>query len=654
MIIVISTLILFTFFNKLSDLIDLKIVNPLHFEEELFGVSQVHAQETKADYPVHPGFPIIYDRWTERASATIADINNDGKMEILLPTYDGRIYVWNSSGIALTGFPITTDSQIRGHLTLGDLNKDGDLEIAAGLDSPSNGVAPKVGIWNPNGTAYTGWPMTTSCAVSNIYCNISSIVMSDVDKDSNVEVIAATNNRIIPQDPSRIAPNLYIWESNGSLMAGWPNADDTDTAIIGQIAVGDFNGDSYPDIVTGRDRNRLFAFNRFGNNLNNNWPHFVWYPYDANDWTDDQIEFPRSSPALADLNQDGNLEYIVPGHRREANSSTYTYPELLVYNADGTRLAGWGLPAQGYSLGWVSNTTRMIEAPAIADLNGDGKPEIILATQDGYVRAYTAEKQMLWEYNYYQGRQVHASEVVVGDVDGDGKYEVVFGTFWLNLVTKGNVGIYILNHDGSENAKILLNSVGISNTPALGDLDGDGRIEIAAATYDGSLHVWDTPGQALPERLPWPMARHDLQRTGLYKDLSPSFSQSYKQASSSSAIVGETVTYTIRLIRTGAELDDNIILTDSVPSGMTYVANSLSASAGVVDASGAPNLRWTGTGYLFDLNQVTITYQARVTTDNPTPLKNTATLNAGSAGEYHFSSTIIANGYKFYLAVIRR
>ncbi len=616
------------------------------------GLGSVLAQ-TPASYPVHSGFPIIYDRWTERTSATIADINNDGKMEILLPTYDGRIFAFNASGATLSGFPIITGAQIRGYLTLGDLNKDGDLEIAAGLDSPNSGVAPRVGIWNPNGTAYTGWPKTTDCASSGISCNISAIVMSDVDKDSYLEVIAATNNRIIPSDPFRGAPNLYLWESNGNLMSGWPKSDDQDTAIIGQIAVGDLSGDTYPDIVTGRDYNRLFAFNRSGANLNN-WPHHVWYPYDRNIWTDDQIEFPRSSPALADLNQDGYLEYIIPGHRRGASSSTYSYPELLVYNANATRFSGWETPAQGSSLNWVSNTTRMIEAPAIADLNGDGKPEIILATQDGYVRAYNAEKQKLWEYNYYQGSQVHTSEVVVGDVDGDGKYEVVFGTFWLNLVTKGNVGIYILNHDGTENAKLLLNSIGISNTPSLGDLDGDGLIEIAAATYDGYLYVWDTPGLALPERLPWPMARHDLQRTGMYKDISPSFSQSSKRTSTSNAIVGETVTYTIQLVRTGSTLVDTITLTDLVPSGLSYVPGSLSSTAGMVDASDAPRLRWTGAGSLFDQGQVTITYRAIVTTIIPTGIKNTATLDARSAGEYHFSSTLIANGKIFYLPIIHR
>lgn len=608
-----------------------------------------------ADFTNHPGFPINYDRWTDRASVTIADINNDGINELLLPTYDGYIYAWNPNGQLLSGFPISNVGwQISGRLTLGDLNHNGDLEIAAGLDSPSIGVGSKISIWRPNGQILPGWPKTTVCSRIDQYCNVSSIMMADLDKDSNLEIIASTTNRdLTSSDPSKVVPNLYVWKSNGELASGdWPSEDDHNVAIIGQMAVGDINGDTYPDIVVGRDYNRLFAFNRFGTNLNG-WPHYVWYPYDLNNWNDDQIEFPRSSPALADLDLDGDLEYIIPGHRRDVNSTTYENTDLLVYNSNATRFSGWELPASGANL-IGSNSTRMIEAPAIADLTGDNKPEIILAGQDGYIRVYTTAKQLLWSYDYAQGNDIHASETVIGDVDGDGWNDVVFGTFAVALGNIGPVGVYILNHNGVplQGTPIWVPSPGISNSPALGDLDGDGLIEIAAATYNGWVYVWDTDGSSEPSNLPWPMPRHDLQRSGLYQDLLPDFSQSQKVGSIPNAMSGESVTFTLNLVNTGAPVDDLLHLTDQIPSGLTYVPGSLHATSGTIIDNQLPLIEWNGS--MSNQNPIDIWYDVIVTRATPGTITNSAILTVESDGRYFLNYTLIVNGTNLYLPNIMR
>jgi uncharacterized repeat protein (TIGR01451 family) len=601
-------------------------------------------------YPNHAPFPINYDEWTEKASVTIADINRDGSFELLVPTYEGKIYAWSASGMLLPNFPITTGSRIRGRLALGDLNHDGDLEIAAGLDSASLGVAPRISIWHPNGEPLTGWPQTTYCSQLNQYCTVASIVFADLDNDSNLEVIAATTNRdLTSYDPSRYVPNLYVWKSSGTLAPGsWPNEDDHNTAIIGQIAVGDLNGDTYPDIVTGRDYNRLFAFDRLGGNLNG-WPHFVWYPYDANDWTDDQIEFARSSPALADLDNDGDLEYIVPGHRRKADGTIYFESELLIYTAAAARWNGWALPASG--IDFVSNnTTKMIEAPSIGDLTGDKHPEIILATQDGYVRAYTAEKQLLWAYNFALGREIHAGEAVIGDVDGDGWNEVVFGTFAVNMVKTEQVGIYILDHNGIPKPGTPLwvsNSEGISSTPSLGDLDSDGLIEIAAATYNGWAYVWDAPAEALPGRLPWPMPRHDLQRTGRYINPQPEYAQSTITASDITPMSGETITFAIQLIQSGTPADEALQVTDILPADLTYVPGSLAATVGTTDDSQAPTLQWSGV--LLDVSRGTITFSATVEIGASGKITNSVWFTATSIDQFSRSITMIVNGLDAYL-----
>ena len=52
--------------------------------------------------------------------------------------------------------------------------------------------------------------------------------------------------------------------------------------------------------------------------------------------------------------------------------------------------------------------------------------------------------------------------------------------------------------------------------PAVGDVDGDGRLEVVAVTRDGYLWVWHTPTRAGASALVWPSFSHDLRNTGRY------------------------------------------------------------------------------------------------------------------------------------------
>ena len=507
-----------------DDILELNNLNPIQIRDP----ADILAINTLDAYPIHPGYPIDLARWIEKAPVTIADINGDGSNEMLLPTYNegtpypGKIYAWDNNGNMLPGFPISTDGHLRGRLALGDLNEDGKLEIAGEVKSFNLDIGAKVYIWKSDGTILPGWPQETACYQDNQYCGVQSIVISDIDGDSDLEVIAGTDNRHLTYDPADYIPNLYVWHSNGQPVAGnWPSEDERHCAIIGALAVGDLDGNGSVDIVTGRDYFRLFAYDNQGNDLPG-WPRYVFWPYDSGDLDNDKISFGRSAVTLADLNQDGILEYVVDGLRSYSGTETFYNDDLLVYGSDGQRWQGWDLPATGYGL-LAGKSYRMLQAPAIGDMNGDSLPDIVVTQQDGWARAYTAQKQLLWEFNYAQGQIIYATEPIIGDVNGDGWNEVLFGTFDIDFHSPGPLGVYILDHNGvplaGADPLVVATDIGVSGAPTLADLDGDGNIEITAVTWRGKIYVWDAPGQALPARMPWPMARHDLQRTGYYTEL---------------------------------------------------------------------------------------------------------------------------------------
>ena len=49
-----------------------------------------------------------------------------------------------------------------------------------------------------------------------------------------------------------------------------------------------------------------------------------------------------------------------------------------------------------------------------------------------------------------------------------------------------------------------------------GDINNNGLIDLFAIDNIGNIYLWEFTGQATPQALQWPMARHDAQNTGKY------------------------------------------------------------------------------------------------------------------------------------------
>src|SRR5262249_11451543 len=154
----------------------------------------------------------------------------------------------------------------------------------------------------------------------------------------------------------------------------------------------------------------------------------------------------------------------------------------------------------------------------IANLIGDPKPEIVATLNDGYVYAYASDGSLVWKYNALNGKD-HAflSEPVIADLNDDGRPEVIFGTYSL----EANGGhLIILDNTGSQLFDVELpnqgmngNGIGIPAAPTVGDLDGDGQLEIAVLTFDHGVDVFTVPGSKT-QCMPWPTGRGNYLRNG--------------------------------------------------------------------------------------------------------------------------------------------
>jgi hypothetical protein len=161
-----------------------------------------------------------------------------------------------------------------------------------------------------------------------------------------------------------------------------------------------------------------------------------------------------------------------------------------------------------------------VPAAATIDLQGDEKPEIVVSLNDEHMYAFDAAGKQIWKFNYSLGKPImYASEATIADLNQDGSPEVLFSTFG-DPDVQDSGHLFILAADGTQLHDVPLpnpghngNGNGAPAAPAVGDLDGDGVLEIFVQTFEHGMDIFKVPGSAT-NCLLWPTARGGPLRMG--------------------------------------------------------------------------------------------------------------------------------------------
>ena len=381
-------------------------------------------------------------KWSRGAGASpvLADFDHDGKPEVVQAAFDGNVYVWKADGTLLPGWPVMVHSKhsnaynrIVSTPAVADFNGDGVQDIVIGSNEEVGGgggsgnyfLIDGRGRNTPGGSAYfPNWPVViTSLQLFPLVAEgtDSAPAIADFTGGGHPEVLVQGNAAppyVFPADPGRQAnlfsdpPNrLPVYHTDAGTQVGFDP-----TAIFGPGTKA-----STPDTF---------------------FPMF-------------------SHPAIGDVDEDGVPDVIMSGGSlslagslaSQASGANTKAQQLLAMFSGATGHMTYGSPMPLEDFTFLVNQT-------IADISGDGYPEVIVGTGGYFMHALDA------------------------------------------------CGCEAQNWPKFTNSWIIA-------TTAVGDITGDHGIEVVGGTRDGNLYAWHTKGKDTGV-IQWESFHHDNANTGNY------------------------------------------------------------------------------------------------------------------------------------------
>jgi FG-GAP-like repeat len=448
-------------------------------------------------------------------SIVAADVNGDGKLDLVAATQNNGVFVLFGNGDgsfqAPANYSYARTSGCCTGLAVADLNADGKPDLALVVN---DGMS----ILLNNGNGTFGAATYYASGVSGSSPG-GGIAIGDLNGDKKPDVVISNEN---------LGVIVYLNQGSGTFaVKGTVNG-----ALVGgtnNVVLADINNNKKLDIIIPDSFGDVFTFYGKGNGTFTAGPA---YPLQA------QNNGGNSLVAVGDFNGDGTLDLLdtnglqtntVSLGRGDGSFQTnqiYAYNTSLVANNIATAdFNGDGFPDTAQSLtggkiginlgsshGVLGTATlatasgcanNAVEWVVTGDVNGDGKADIVATLQDATfagcqnntVAVLTGKGTGKFNKAVYYPTGSTAQEGIVYlvDINGDGKLDIVTENF------DGTISVLLNKGNGTYNAGTLITSIAainsLPNYLTFADFNGDGKMDIAVATKGNVSAVYVLPGK---------------------------------------------------------------------------------------------------------------------------------------------------------------
>lgn len=488
---------------------------------------------------------------------TLPSLDADGVREII--TAGSKLGVWDGTTLAPLGTASLT-GRIYPQVAVADLDMDGTVEIVAGWGtvvavyqwSRSSGLQPR-----------TAFPVTVTTG------EVRGLAVSDLDGDGRLEIVASCTARpfavVLAADGKSFQPTGANTWRNTMASPAWPrynavpaaqggdasrNSKPTPSSVSwGQnMALTDADGDGLLDVaITADTFFELFRLDGWAfdasptlwdgdtgatlGQLSYRWENATFdqlyytgraaYPDTS---VVNYLSFGTNPPALVDVDGDGSKDVVLAADVENDVDGRWRR-QLVAYQgpsgpAPGTRIASFAPDPFGPSVCKTCTYAYATAAVAVADIDPDGTPELLVPGGDGFLYCLRLDGSLRWSVNVQLNlASVQVAEPVVADLTGDGSPEIIVAS----SVPAGSAQgpwFMVLNNLGAVLHSSQLPMPGTGNGVgslgiAVADLKGDGALSILISTYVGTI-IFDVSSavKSVSQCVPWPVQRGGLLRRG--------------------------------------------------------------------------------------------------------------------------------------------